>query len=185
MHITSKGCTKNPMQMIEIKKATPKNANTLALLGRRTYIESHGHFIKDKNDLIKYVSGAFSNLKIREEIGDPNTIFYIAYVEGLPVGYIKLVLNAQCNSVASNNSCQLERIYILNDFIPLKIGQQILDLAENKAKELDLNTMWLSVYTKNERAIRFYKKNGFKKVGSLDFLVNGINYENYVFSKKL
>ena len=39
--------------MINIKKAEASDADILALLGRLTYIESHGHFIEDKNDLSK------------------------------------------------------------------------------------------------------------------------------------
>ena len=45
--------------------------------------------------------------------------------------------------------------------------------------------MWLSVYIKNNRAIRFYQKNEFKNVGELNFIVNGKEYENIVFQKKI
>ena len=44
--------------------------------------------------------------------------------------------------------------------------------------------MWLSVYVKNNRAIRFYQKNEFKNVGELNFLVNGKDYENIIILKK-
>ena len=85
----------------------------------------------------------------------------------------------------SQNSCQLERIYILNDFIPLKIGQQFLTFLEENAKELQIDTIWLSVYKKNIRAIRFYERNNYKEVGKSIFLVNGKEYENKVYSKEV
>ena len=172
-------------KMIKIKKATERSTEVLALLGRLTYIESHGHFIEDKNDLSVYVDKAFSVSKTKQELNDPNNLFYIIYVRDLPVGYAKLVLNSEHKNVVSQNNCQLERIYILSDFIPLKIGQRILSFVEEKAKELQLDNIWLSVYIKNHRAIRFYKKNEFKEAGELNFLVNEKVYENIVFSKKI
>ncbi|WP_353777896.1 GNAT family N-acetyltransferase [Winogradskyella sp. 3972H.M.0a.05] len=171
--------------MINIKIATEAHAETLALLGRVTYIESHGHFIGNENDLSEYVKTAFSVSKTRDDINDPNTIFYIISVDELPVGYVKLVLGTTHKSVSSENNCQLERIYILNDFIPLKLGHQLMDYIEEKVKEMQLNTIWLSVYIENKRAIRFYQKNGYQEVGISTFLVNGKGFENLVFSKQI
>lgn len=171
--------------MLEIRIATEADTAILALLGRITYAESHGHFIDDKNDLANYINEAFSVSKTRQDIQNPKNLFYIIYADELPVGYAKLVLNALHESVVSENNCRLEKIYILNDFIPLKIGQQLLTFVEEKAKALQLDTMWLSVYIKNDRAIRFYERNEFKNVGELNFIVSGKEYENIVFSKKL
>ena len=171
--------------MIKITIAKEVNAEVLALLGRITYIESHGEYIDNKNDLLKYCNTTFSVSKTKQDLNNSKYLFYIIYVNDLPVGYAKLVLNAIHESVPSQNNCRLERIYILNDFIPLKLGQQLLIFLEEKAKELQLDTMWLSVYIKNNRAIRFYQKNEFKNVGELNFLVNGKGYENTIFSKKI
>lgn len=171
--------------MIKIKSADEANTDILALLGRLTYNESHGHYIDDKKDLLKYLDESFSVFKTKQEINNPKNLFYIIYVKDLPVGYAKLVVNAKHKSIASENNCRLEKIYILNDFIPLKIGQQFLTFIEETCKALKLDTMWLSVYIKNNRAIRFYEKNDYKNVGELNFIVNGKSYKNTVFSKKL
>lgn len=171
--------------MIKIKTAKASDTEVLALLGRLTYVESHGHFIEDKNDLHQYINGAFSVSKTKEELNNSKNLYYIIYVEDLPVGYAKLILNQKHESITSQNNCLLDKIYILNEFIPLKIGQQFLCFLEEKAKALQLDTMWLSVYVKNNRAIRFYERNEFKNVGEINFLVNGKNYKNSVFSKKI
>lgn len=171
--------------MITIRIATEADTNVLALLGRITYVESHGHFIDDKNDLTAYINNAFSVAKIKQDLNDPKNIFYIMLLNDLPIGYVKLVLHVKHESVVSQNNCRLEKIYILNEFIPLKVGQQFLNFIVEKARELQLDTMWLSVYIKNNRAIRFYERNEFKNVGELNFLVNGTTYENIVFSKKI
>lgn len=171
--------------MIKIKLATKADIDVLALLGRLTWAESHGHYIEDKSDVSKYLDENFSVSKMKQEIKDPKKLFYIIYVNDLPVGYGKLIANAIQESVASHNSCQLQRIFILNEFIPLKIGQQLLSFLVEQAKALQLDTMWLTVYIKNKRAIRFYEKNEFKNVGNINFVVSGQGYDNIVFSKNI
>ncbi len=171
--------------MIKIKKANKADTAILALLGRLTYAESHGHFIDDKSDLLKHLDENFSVSKTKQDISNPKHTFYIIYADDLPVGYAKLVENAKHKSIASQNNCCLEKIYILNDFIPLKLGIKLLTYVEEQARALKLDTVWLSVYIKNIRAIRFYEKNEYKNVGDLNFIVNGKSYQNIVFSKKL
>ncbi len=171
--------------MITIKQANKEHSEVLSLLGTLTYKESHGHFISDKDDLRKYLETAFSVNKTNRDLINSENLFYIIYADQLPVGYAKLQLNSSHNNIAPKQSCQLERIYILNDFIPLKIGQQFLTFLEDKAIELKYHTMWLSVYKENKRAISFYQKNGYEKVKKSTFVVNGTGYDNIVFSKNL
>ena len=171
--------------MIKIKKAKASDTDLLALLGRVTFRESHGHFINDKNDLSNYLNKSYSISRIKQDLNDPKNLFHIMYVNNLPVGYTKLVINAEHEGITSLNICRLERIYILNDFIPLKIGQQFLSFIEKEAKKLQLDTIWLTVYIKNFRAIRFYERNEFKAVGAINFPVNNTTYKNLVLSKQI
>ena len=120
--------------MITFKTATTSYTEVIALLGRITYTESHGHFIDDKNDLLAYCANAFSIKKITEELEDKNNLFHIAYVDDLPVGFSKVVLNYPFEDKTANNSARLERIYILNDFIQQKLGYKFLQFIEQEAK---------------------------------------------------
>ena len=171
--------------MISFRQATINDVTTLALLGRITYNESHGHFIDDKNDLLAYCNNAFSIEKLTNDILDKNNLFHLVLVDNLPVGYSKIVLNTQFEDKNEKTSCRLERIYILSHFLPMKLGQPFLDFISEKAKALKATSMWLSVYVKNERGINFYAKNQFKNIGQLNFLVNGKIYDNLVLSKNI
>ncbi|APG64170.1 hypothetical protein LPB136_01770 [Tenacibaculum todarodis] len=170
---------------MNFKLATSSNAEVIALLGRITYTESHGHFIDDQKDLLAYCTNAFSIKKTKEELEDKNNLFHIIYVDNLPVGYSKIILNTPFEDKTENSSCRLERIYILNHFLSMKLGQPFLDFIIEKAKEKKASSMWLSVYIKNERGIKFYDRNEFKSIGEFNFLVNGKKYENFVLSKEI
>ncbi len=171
--------------MIKIRFATKADTTILALLGRLTWAESHGNFIEDYNDVLQYLNENFSVSEIKKSLDNTAHLYFIISVDDLPVGYAKLVVSASNQYVVSQNSCKLERIFILKDFIALKIGQKLLTFVEAHVKKLKLDTMWLTVYIKNYRAIRFYEKNEFKNVGDVNFSVNGTGYKNSVFSKKL
>lgn len=171
--------------MITFKTAITSDTEVIALLGRITYTESHGHFIDDENDLLAYCDNAFSIKKITEELESKNNLFHIVYVDDLPVGFSKVVLNQRFENKTEKNSSRLEKIYILNQFLPMKIGHPFLDFIIDKVKEKKATTIWLSVYIKNERGIRFYNRNQFNKIGELTFNVNGKEYDNYVLSKKI
>ena len=109
----------------------------------------------------------------------------IIYVNNKPAGYAKLVLASGHASVKTANNCQLERIYILKEFIPLKIGQQLLRFLEAEVKKLKLDAIWLTVYKENKRAIRFYEKHKYVAVGTSTFYVNNTGYDNVVFMKNI
>ncbi len=171
--------------MVKFKIATTSDLEVLALLGRITYTESHGHFIDNKDDLLKYNTKAFSINKFKDDLKNNNIIFHIVYLDDLPVGYSKIVLNKPFENKNEESSCRLERIYILNDFIPQKIGYKFLKFIEQTAKEYNATSLWLSVYIKNEKAINFYRRNEFTDIGKLNFMVNGKAFDNYVLSKKI
>lgn len=171
--------------MFKVEIADLAQVELLATLSRRTYIESHAHFIHDANDLNEYVSSSFTQEKIRIELEDPNSLFYIAWLDGVAIGYIKLLLDAANENIAEKYVCRLERIYVLKDYISQKIGQRLIDFVFNLAKTKAYKKIWLTVYVKNDRAIRFYERNKFYEVGSYNFLVNKTEYENIVFAKDL
>ncbi len=171
--------------MKNIRKATIEDADLLAIMGRVTYAESHGHFIEEEKDLSAYLDKAFSVRKIKEELLDTSNLFYMMIIDDTPVGYGKIVLGAQDESVTGGQTCRLERIYILKEFIHHRLGQSLFSFLEEKAIALGMDTMWLSVYVHNMRAINFYKRNAFAQAGTLSFLVNGKGYDNFILSKKL
>jgi ribosomal protein S18 acetylase RimI-like enzyme len=171
--------------MIEIRIATISDAEYISLLGRVTYTESHGNYIEDKENLQDFYKKYYSVSRIREEISDVKNIFWIVFSDELPVGFAKLSLDLKHPISEENNTCKLLRLYILNDFIALKIGSKLQEIILKKATDLQYQCIWLSAYYKNKKAINFYKKYGFKEVGKMDFFVGETNYPNLIFAKDL
>ncbi len=174
-----------PKSKIEIRIANKNDAEFIALLGRVTFTETFGHFFKDKQDLFNYYNATFSVDKIENSISKPNNVYWIAFVDRLPVGYAKLKLKSTSEFIALDNACQLQKIYVLNDFLSMKIGFNLQNLILEKAKEKGNSCIWLSVLKSNERAINFYRKNGFEQIGNHDFKIGKESFEFIAMSKDL
>jgi len=172
------------MPKIEIRRANKDDARFIALLGRVTFTETFGHYFSDKQDLIDYYNSTFSVDKIENSFSKPNNVYWIAFVDRLPVGYAKLKLNSQSEFISDSNVCQLQKIYVLKNFLSMKIGFELQNLLLEKAKEKGFNEIWLSVLNSNERAIDFYLKNRFKEIGNHDFKIGKENFEAIAMSKR-
>jgi ribosomal protein S18 acetylase RimI-like enzyme len=170
---------------MEIRIANKDDTGFIALLARITFTETFGHLFKDKQDLLDYYDSTFSVNKIENSISKPNNIYWIAFVDRLAVGYAKLKLNSQSEFISEGNICQLQKIYILRDFLSMKIGFELQNLLLKKAKENGFSKIWLSVLNSNERAINFYIKNGFMEIGNHDFQIGKEKFEFIAMSKKL
>jgi len=179
---------KHPLKSIqhtEIRLATTEDAIHIALLGRITFTETFGHFFKDPTDLLTYYRKTFSVEKIRTGLQNPQNVFFIAFVNELPVGYAKLKKDSQTEFLNNEHTCQLQKIYVLKDFLSIKIGFQLQNMLLEKATALQFKTIWLSVLESNERAVNFYKKSQFKQIGTHDFQIGKENFEFIAMAKKL
>ena len=173
------------MNGLEIRLAKKEDAQFIALLGRTTFTETFGHFFRDQKDLIDYYNLTFSVQKIEDGIEKPNNLFWIAFANRLPVGYAKLKLHSNSEFIESKGACQLQKIYVLKDFLSMNIGLELQRSLLEKAKELRFTEIWLSVLNSNDRAIDFYKKSGFEEVGNHDFQIGKENFEFVAMGRQL
>ncbi len=170
---------------IQIRIATSNDDQIISLLGRITFIETFGHLFIDPENLSNYLSATFSVDKIRRGLSKTENFFWLALVDGLPVGYAKLKTKSPTEFLQEQNGSQLQKIYVLKDFLSMKIGLQLQDTLIAKAQELKNNFMWLSVLHTNERAIRFYKKNDFTEIGTHNFQIGDQTFQFIAMAKQL
>ena len=173
------------MHRIEIRLAIPSDSENIALLGRITFKETFGHLFKDYSDLLSYNERTFSVAKIKKGLLNPKNIFWLALVDDLPVGYSKLKRNSQSQFINSVNVCQLQKIYVLRDFLSMKIGLELQNKLLEQARADCFDKIWLSVLESNDRAINFYKKNDFVTIGNHDFQIGKENFQFIAMAKNL
>ena len=148
------------MDNIKIKKATTTDIPQLQAIGRQTFFETFAAY-NSADDIQKYLDNSFSAGKLTSEVNDLNSEFYFALLDGKVIGYLKINYGQAQTELKDKKSIEIERIYVLKDFHGKKVGQVLFDTALNIAMRAKSEYVWLGVWGKNQRAINFYRKNGF------------------------
>lgn len=134
----------------------------LQKVSKNTFIEA---FAKDntRENLDAYLASAFSLTSLISEINNPNTRFYFIEIEAQIVGYYKINIGESQTEIKADDSLELERIYIMADHQGKKIGEKIILAVGNIAQKEGKRYIWLGVWERNKKAIKFYERLGFIK----------------------
>lgn len=170
--------------MIQIRTATTDDAQHIALLGRVTFTETFSQHFRDPKDLSDYFERTFNVAKIRNSIQNPNNKFWIAFWNELPIGYAKLKVNSPTDFIDSPAVSQLQKIYVLKEFLDKKAGKTLMDELMASFENSEQQYIWLSVLDSNERALQFYAKNGYSKVGEHQFSIGKEDFNFFALSKQ-
>ena len=157
--------------MVSFERADESHAHVLSDIAGLTFIESHGRSAapKDINYFIaqKYNPGTFA-----AELINPKNNYYLIYYQDRLAGFSNIIYNFPYAESKTEDIAKLERIYVLKEFYDLKLGHQLLEFNRNLARENNQKGIWLFVWKDNERAFKFYKKNGFEIIGHFDYQIS-------------
>jgi diamine N-acetyltransferase len=85
----------------------------------------------------------------------------LAELAGTVVGYLKVNTGAAQTEPTGENTLEIERTYVLQQYHGQQVGQRLFDQALQLARQAQTDFVWLGVWEEHRRAIRFYQKNGF------------------------
>ena len=158
------------MENILLKRVYPEDLAQLQQIGRQTFLETFAASNTEEN-MTHYLSEGFSTEKLSTELHDAHSEFYFAILGEKVIGYLKVNFGPSQTDVKDDKSLEIERIYVLKEFLGKKVGQMLFDKAIQIAKQQDADYVWLGVWEHNPRAIQFYKKNGFVEFDRHIFLL--------------
>ncbi|MCI2230110.1 GNAT family N-acetyltransferase [Polaribacter sp. MSW13] len=157
--------------MFKIKKAKISDAPFLSKLSVASFLPAHGHSAS-KKDIEEYISKNFNAGNFIEELKQKENLYYILEYQGKVAGYSKIVFNSENDNISHKNITLMNRLYLLEDFYGLGLGKELFNFNLTLCKQNNQKGIWLKVWVENEKAINFYKKNGFKIVGKSDFKIS-------------
>ena len=128
-------------------------------------------FQREKEKFDTYLSlewskGISGTSFFKRRISDSNGIVLLAMVDYKVVGYLCGIAYPQVPTYRIANTSALENMLVLNEYRRKGIGQALVDEFLKELKNRNIKQVRVDVYTKNQDAIKFYKRNGFK-----DYLV--------------
>ena len=157
------------MQAFLIRPAISSDVNVIADLSARTFVSAYQAMLPQEA-LLEFVNSAFSKKNITEELAVPCNRFLLAYEGERPVGFALLREAGPPVGLTGSKPVELARIYLEEDVTGKGYGSRLMETCLDLAAQAGHDILWLGVWERNERAIRFYEKKGFEQVGTLPFV---------------
>jgi ribosomal protein S18 acetylase RimI-like enzyme len=148
------------MDNYSITPASIEDYKSIQSIGKETFFETFASG-NSEEDMQKYLLESYSDQKVKEELSNEESMFFIAWEDDAPIGYLKINVGQAQTELQDPLSLEIERIYVKKSHQGKRIGQLLYDKALEVAKQSNKTSIWLGVWEENPRAIRFYEKNGF------------------------
>lgn len=165
---------------INIRRASARDAQLISDMSTVTFIETYRGSCADE-DIPSFIDKHFNEEVIAGELADPDDLYYIAFADGLPAGYMRLKENnAEYPLSQKHKAIQLKRIYVLQEYQSKHIGSALMSFALQLADKNNYEVLWLGVWEGNAKAKSFYKKWGFEDNGlAYTFTVGDTTHTDY------
>ena len=150
---------------LNIRRAIPADAQLLSNLSSVTFHETFVGTCTDE-DLAGFLEESYNAEQILKELQDENDLYFLAYMDLKPVGYLKMnEEESVVPLIREHKSLAISRLYVLKEYHSRKVGAALMEFALDFAAQNNFEILWLGVWEHNERAKIFYKKFGFKETG--------------------
>ena len=116
-----------------------------------------------------YCQKSFSVQQIHKELRHSASQFWFAWEGETLAGYLKLNFDEHPKQLGSLQTVKVERLYVDPALQSQGIGGKMLDFALEKAREVQAEWIWLSVWQVKPRSIQFYQRCGYEIFGEETF----------------
>ena len=167
---------------INVIRANTSHAEAIASIGRQSFRDAFGNLFNSRDELHEYLEYTYELEKIRRSIEKENNVFFLVFVENVAVGFAKVKkysLNEQIDSIAQ---MELQKIYVLSYYHGSGAGAALMQAVIDLANDTCPDFLWLDTHISNAKAIRFYEKYGFRKVGKHFFVIGSQKFEYHLMS---
>lgn len=169
---------------ITIRKVKPEEAAEFAKFGAEMFSETFADS-NSPEDMKMYLEESFNIEKIRQELADPNTYCFYAVKNSTLIGTIKLIRHQNHASFTGIKTVEVSRLYVSQEYHNQKIGATLMQFAIDFAAKNQTRKLWLGVWEHNQKAIAFYQKWGFVKIGVHNFLLGNDLQQDWLMEKTI
>ena len=170
------------MNAIHYRDANEGDAEALAALFSDTFRETFGHLYKQA-DLAAFLSEHTPG-HWQEQLRDGAFAVRIAEANGAAVGLAKLG-PLKLPVEPAGPALELRQLYVSKEVRGSGVAATLMDWLIGEAQGRGARELYLSVYTDNPRARRFYARYGFRDVGPYVFMVGSQADEDIIMRLSL
>ena len=174
---------------ILFRSCTADDLELLQAFSRKTYFETFAAANTPENTpapICRAEAGYASTKNIKNTNSkSENTIAFFLYLDGALAGYLKLNEAPAQSELHDSQALEIERIYVAKEFQREGLGNYLMEQAIQTAVQRGKRYVWLGVWEKNEKALHFYQKHGFYRIGEHAFVMGDDRQTDYLMRKDL
>lgn len=166
-----------------IRRAVSTDAAVLAELGARTFIDAFGHLYAPE-DLQAFLDESHSVAAYASLLASPLYALWMAIEDDQPVGY---ALAGPCglpHEEVGPDDGELKRLYVSASAQGSGTGAKLFEQALAWLERDGPRTLWISVWSENYGAQRFYGRYGFEKAGEYEFIVGKQRDHEFMYRRR-
>ncbi|HUF65279.1 MAG TPA: GNAT family N-acetyltransferase [Gemmatimonadaceae bacterium] len=153
-----------------VEKALPADAAELSSFAERSFRDAFGA-LNAPADVDAYCTRAFTPLAQQLELANPDMTTFLVRKRAELLGYAQLQEAEPHAGVEELPAILLRRIYVDQDWLGTGVAKALMQAVAAEASVRGARSLWLTVWERNPRAIRFYSRLGMRPVGEAVFLL--------------
>lgn len=172
-----------------VSDAAPADAAELAAVAAATFPLACPP-LTPPEDVAAFLGEHLSPQRFADYLSDPDRRVLVARANGRIIGYAMLAAGigtdpAVAAAVPDRPAVELSKMYVLSGHHGGVASAALMDAALDRAVQGGASCVWLGVNAGNERAQRFYRKNGFAVTGERRFVVGSRVEHDAVMVRRL
>ncbi|MEO5565708.1 MAG: GNAT family N-acetyltransferase [Luteimonas sp.] len=167
----------------QIRLATVADAEALSAVGIGTFVETFGHLYPPE-DLATFLAESHSPAAYARYLEDPRYAAWLLEDAGIAVGYAVAGACGLPHPDADAGDGELKRLYLHSSVQNDGWGARMFDMTLAWLLRDGPRTLWISVWSENQGAQRFYSRYGFSKAGEYEFPVGRVRDLEFMFRRQ-
>ena len=165
-----------------IRRAVPADTEVLAELGTATFIETFGHLYSQR-DLQAFLDESHTVAAYAKTLANPDYALWIAEREDRAIGYAQAGPCGLPHEDVRAGDGELKRLYLRQCEQNGGVGRALMDAAMAWLQRDGPRPLWISVWSENPGAQRFYARYGFEFAGEYEFPVGEQRDREFMFRR--
>lgn len=167
---------------VQFRPCTIEDLSDLCFFSRNIFFETFKDTCSPE-DMDAFLDNKYNVDQIRGELLNPASSFFFLYMDDTFVGYIKINETSAQTDIQDEDALELERIYVSTEVQDSGLGSYLMEQTVAMAKQKGKTYIWLGVWEKNQKAISFYQKHGFYKIGTHEFVIGEDVQMDYILRR--
>ena len=166
---------------VRVRVCGPQDDQVLSLVGKATFLDAFAGVLSGEDILLHCATQHAPDI-YKTWLSDPRARAWLAEIEPghAPVGYLVVAPADLPLPDLGPDDIEVKRIYLLQRVQGSGVGKQLMKEALAFAALAGSRRLLLGVYGKNHRAIAFYERFGFTRLGARRFRVGRNDHDDLI-----